>query len=107
MDKWQVNIVHHCFLNLRSPLALSENFAVSFTGFLVVLGGGPIFPQGASSHALRPLLDLGAGSAQGEGEQHLWGRILPESLHPWLQLQPAHARVSIAFLRPGSFYPLL
>ena len=34
---WKVNIVHCSFLNLPSPLAIPENFAISFTGSLVVL----------------------------------------------------------------------
>lgn len=46
---WKVNIVHCSFLNLPSPSALPENFAISFTGSLVVLGGGQLF-LGTSSH---------------------------------------------------------
>lgn len=40
---WKVNIVHCSFLNLPSPSALPENFAISFTGSLVVLGGRQLF----------------------------------------------------------------
>ena len=40
---WKVNIVHCSFLNLLSPSALPENFAISFTGSLVVLGGRQLF----------------------------------------------------------------
>lgn len=98
---WKVNIVHCSFSNLPSPSALPENFAISSTGSLVVLGGGQLF-SGTSSHTLRPLLEaLGLPIQGGEGEQHLWGHI--HYSHGWNFSQPKpEPPLSQALLLPRS-----
>ena len=99
---WKVNIVHCSFLNLPSPSALLENFAISSTGSLVVLGGGQLF-SGTSSHTLRPLLEaLGLGQyREGKGNS-----ISGDTFITPMVVTSASPSQNLPFLRPCSFCAL-